>query len=270
MKWFTILLMLLPGCYYLGQNSYQDIVVEPSSDWSGPEQLTVIMEAGNNNLRDGRTNVKAIATPYYPSVVKSIGRRAQIEHHWSEIEFRGYVDRLLRDASAMYVDWDKPNEQVYDSRLQPLVSPLQFDSLLILLTLRNNAWPCGKYIVLTVGTRFINVPLDAPDCMPPDITNLEEKLFLVNGQNTFIAPITVWGRKMNYLTNNEETLFLKFRLREGGSPFLRKHAAIFSGDQGPGGGHQAGVINHTHELDRTAQITNLISVLSQETYQNTL
>ncbi len=235
MKWVTILLLLLPGCYYLGQNTYKDIIVQPSSDWSGPEQLTVIMEAGNNNLRDGRSNVKAIATPYYPSVVKSIGRRAQLDYHWSEIEFRGYVDRLLRDASAMYIDWDKPNEPVYDSRLQPLTSPLQFDSLLILLTLRNNAWPCGKYIVLTVGTKFINVPLDAPDCMPPDITNLEGKLFLVNEQNTFIPPITVWGKRMNYLTNNEETLFLKFRLREGDHHFFentRRYFLIIKGLEG--------------------------------------
>jgi hypothetical protein len=221
MKWIcSIFLIVFSGCYYLGKNTYKNIAVVPSTEWSGPEQLTIIMEAGNDNLRDIRTNVKAIVTPYYPSVVKSIGRQAQRKYHWSEKEFRGYVDNLLRDGSAMFIDWDKPSEPVYDSRLQPLKSPLQFDSLMLLLTLRNNAWPCGKYIVVNVGGKYVNIPLDNPDCMPPDISHIEGNIFLVNEQRSYITPTTVWGRKMSFLTNIEETLFLKFKLREGDHHFL--------------------------------------------------
>ena len=225
MKWSSILLLLFSGCYYFGQNTYKDIVVEPSSDWSGPEQLTIIMEAGNNNLRDNRTNIKAIATPYYPSVVRSIGRRAQQKYHWSENEFREYVNNLLRDGSAMFIDWDKPDEPVFDSRLHPLASPMQFDSLMVLLTLRNNAWPCGKVLIL-MESRVV-IPLDNPDCMPPDISNIEGMIYLVNEQNTYIYPMTVWGRRMNYLTNIEETLFLKFKLREGDHHFFERSLRYF-------------------------------------------
>lgn len=228
MRWVLVLLMLLPGCYYLGENTYKDIAVDPSSGWSGPEQLTVIMEAGNNNLRDNRTNMKAIATPYYPAVVKSIGRRAQEQYHWSDAEFRRYVDKLLREGSAMFIDWDKPDEPVYDSHLRLLTSAIQFDSLMMLLTLRNNAWPCGKYLIIGTTT----IPLDNADCMPPDISNIEGKIYLVNEQNSFIHPMSVWGRKMNYLTNMEETLFLKFRLREGAHHFLDQSSKYYLVIQG--------------------------------------
>ena len=227
MKVLPVLLCLLSGCYYFGQNTYHDVAVNPSSDWSPPEQLTIIIGAGNHNLLDYRTNIKAIATPYFPSVVKAIGRRAQIQYHWTEEYFRSYVDNLIHDGSAMFIDWDKTDEPVYDSRLQPLVSPEQFDSLMVLLTLKNSAWPCGKHLILTMSGDLVYIPLDNPDCMPPDITNIESKVFLVNEQDEAISPASVWGRKMNYLTNIEETLFLKFKLRDGDHHFFRNSRKFY-------------------------------------------
>jgi hypothetical protein len=216
MKWSSIIVLLCSGCYYMGQNTYKDIAPEPSSGWSGPEQLTIIMEAGNNNLRDDRTSVKAMVTPYYPSVVKSIGRRAQRQYHWSEGEFRSYVDKLLRDGCGMFVDWEKPEEPVYDSRLKPLESALQFDSLMVLLTLRDIGWPSGQFII--IGQT--KIPLDTSDSVPPDIPGIEGKIYLVNEKGSFIVPMSASGRRMNYLTNLDETIFLKFRLREGDHHFL--------------------------------------------------
>src|SRR3972149_6050437 len=133
----TGILVIITGCFYLGQNTYTEIAAAPSTVWSSPEVLTMIMEAGNHNLRDDRTHIKAIVTPYYPSVIKAIGRRAQTLYHWSETEDRGYVNQLLRESSGMYIDWDDPGEPIYDQRLDILQSPSQFDSLLMLLSLSN-------------------------------------------------------------------------------------------------------------------------------------
>jgi len=226
-KQFLVLLLLLPGCYYLGQNNYKDIAVTSSADWSGPEQYTILMEAGNNNLRDNRTNIKVIATPYYPSVIKAIGRRAQFQYHWTEAEFRAYVDKLLHEGSAMFIDWDKPEEPVFDAGLHRLESVTQFDSLMILLSLTNTGYPGGKYILLPGGGSGTRIPIDDPHYIPPDITQIDSMITLVNEQGNKIGPMTVWGRRMNYLTNVGETLFLKFKLRAGGEHFLAKSSRYF-------------------------------------------
>jgi hypothetical protein len=181
--------VIISGCYYLGQNTYTDIAATPSTVWSSPEVLTMIMEAGNNNLRDDRSHIKAIVTPYYPSVVKAIGRRAQALYHWSETQYKGYVNQLLRESSGMYIDWDNPNEPVYDNGLHILQNPTQFDSLLFLLSLSN----------IGSGTW--------------DISQLERNLFLVNEKNKTLAPFTVWGKRMNLLGGIDETMFVKFQLR---------------------------------------------------------
>lgn len=236
MKIFMSLLvtLLLGGCYYLGQNTYKDIVPNSSKNWSGPELLTVIMEAGNHNLYDNRTNIKAIATPYYPSVIKAIGRRAQAQYHWSEQGFQNYVNSLVHQSSGMYIDWEQPHEPVYGKRLEPLYSPTQFDSLMFLVTLRNNGWPCGKMISIYIPTADPNipdinmvVPLEELNCPVPDISDLEGRIVLVNDEGTILNPKMVWGKRMNFLTNNEETLFVKFHLWYDGEHFLARSKKFY-------------------------------------------
>lgn len=217
LRWSILIIFIaFQGCWFWGQRDALDITATPSSLWTQKECLTVIMGAQNNNLLDFRTNIKSIATPYYPSVVKAIGRRAQAEHGWTEVEFRRYVDGLLNQGSGMFVDWDHPGEIVYDAALHPLAGIDQFDSLLFLLSLTNTAWPCGK--VLIVGS--VAIPLDKPDCEAPEITRIEGNIFLVNEDGKFITPQFVFGRRMNYLTNNDESLFILFKLREGDHHFL--------------------------------------------------
>jgi len=214
---------ILNGCWFWGQKEYHDIVVHSSAQWSQKECLTIIVGAQNNNLTDYRTNIKAIATPYYPSVVRAIARRAQAKYAWSKEEFQSYVDGLLRQGSGMYIDWDRPGEQIYDHDLNPLSGPAQFDSLMFLLTLRNVGWPCGKTLI--IGDQVI--PLDNVDCQAPDITLIEGKIYLVNEKGNFITPRYVYGRKMNYLTNIDETLFVLFTLKEGGHHFLEGSGRFF-------------------------------------------
>jgi len=212
---------LLTGCFYLGQNSYRDIVVTPSTVWSSPEVLTLIMEASNNNLRDFRNNVKVIATPYYPSVVKAIGRRGQFTGHWSEEGYRKFVDALLFSASGMLVDWEK-DERIFAGRSGYLTGPEQYDSLMFLVSMQNLGWPCVKMV--SVGGKILS--FGNPDCDVPDMTNFDEKVFLVNEENKSLRPVLVWGIRQNSLMN-EETIFLKFRLRSGGHHFLEHSSKMF-------------------------------------------
>ncbi len=205
----TAFLVSTSGCFYLGHNTYADIAATPSTVWSSPEVLTMIMEAGNHNLRDDRSHIKAIVTPYYPSVIKAIGRRAQSLYHWSENQYRGYVNQLLRESSGMYIDWDNPKEPVYDTDLHLLESPAQFDSLLYLLSLSN----------IGSGTW--------------DISQLESNLFLVDTKGKKLAPFLVWGRRMNVLGGIDETIFVKFRLREDTGHFLKASTPYYFQIQDP-------------------------------------
>jgi len=223
--------LLLNGCYYLGHNKFKDIIPHPSRDWSAPECLTVIMEAGEDNLLDKRTNIKAIVTPYYPSVVKALNREAQKQSHWSEKVYQQTTDRLIYESCGMFVDWEDENEPVYDYKLKPLNNPLQFDSVMFLLTLRNVGWPCGKKLRLSVptsyGYREIIIPLEEPDCVPPDIKNIQNMISLMNQRTDILHPKTVSGRKMSYLTNIEETIFIKFIFNDGEKHFLDSSDAYY-------------------------------------------
>jgi hypothetical protein len=205
-----VIILFLPGCYYLGQNTYSDIATTPSTVWSSPEVLTMIMEAGNHNLRDNRSDIKAIVTPYYPSVIKAIGRRAQSLYHWSETQYKDYVNQLLRESSGMYIDWDDPREPIYDRQLHILQSTDQFDSLLFLLSLSNIG--SGRW----------------------DISNIERNLFLVNDNGKKIAPFTVWGRRNNFLAGIDETMFVKFELDTDTGHFLKEMTRYYFLIEDPG------------------------------------
>lgn len=235
MKWASpfLCVILLSGCYYLGQNTYRDVVLRPSTGWSGPECLTVIMGAANHNLQDPRTVIKVIATPYYPSVVKAIGRRAQTQYHWKDGEFHQYVDRLVSQSSGMFIDWERPEEPVFDGSLKPLESPTQFDSLMFLLTFQVRGWTSqvlGIQVPVpgTDDTVAQFIPLQGPDALSPVSSDMKNgTILLFNEKGESIPPAMVWGKRMNYLTTNEESMFAKFILRRDGRHFLEDSRRMF-------------------------------------------
>ncbi|HBE90286.1 MAG TPA: hypothetical protein DDW41_03700 [Candidatus Andersenbacteria bacterium] len=235
MKLFMLLFttLLLGGCYYLGQNTYKDIVPNPSKNWSGPERLTVIMGAANHNLLDNRTNIKVIATPYYPSVVKAINRLGQRLYHWTEKEFQSATDGLVYESCGMYIDWQKENELVYDNELKRLESPLQFDSLMFFLTFQVRGWTSDVLrIQIPVpgggGVVEQSIPLNESARGRPDITPIKEgSILLVNERGDVITPTMVWGKRMSYLTQNEESMYVKFHLRVADRYFLQESKRFF-------------------------------------------
>lgn len=227
------LFLFLAGCYYVGKNSYRDVIEHPSAEWSGPECLTVIMGAANHNLLDNRTVFKVIATPYYPSVVKAIGRRAQELYHWDNGTFIKYVDRLLFQSAGMFIDWERPGEHVYDRSMRPVKSPAQFDSLMFLLTFQVRGWS-SRVLSIQVpvpgaGDEYANViPLYGPDSSTPGTFPLKEgTILLVNERGESITPKMVWGKRMSNLTNSEESIFVKFDLRGRERHFLEDSRNMF-------------------------------------------
>lgn len=225
MKWTLLCVCLLSGCYYLGKNTYRDVVARSSTEWSSPECLTVIIGAANHNLGDTRSAVKVIATPYYPSVVRAIGRRAQLQYHWDERNFQGYVDRLIHYSSGMYVDWERPGEIVYGAGLRALQDATQFDSLMFLLTFQVIGWESKELHIQvpipTAGGETImqSIPLDGHT--GEDLPEIQEgTILLVNEKGGVISPTLLVGKRMSYLTQKEESMYAKFDFRTPGHHFL--------------------------------------------------
>ena len=224
--WISILtICIFSGCFYFGKNQYADVVRKPNSDWDFRECLTVISAPIGHNYFDFRTNIKASATPYYPSVVLAIQRNAQRIMHWSESEFQVNADALMKEDNGIYIDW--ATNKMVDSRGNYFQHHTQIDSLMFLITLINTAWTTinSSMLVNISGDPNHPVPVMVPlisfdQCYLPDISNIENRIFLINDENKFIQPIYVWGRRSNFLTN-EETLFAMFYFREGDHHFLR-------------------------------------------------
>ena len=105
-KVVIVWMCLLSGCYYFGQDQYDDILKRPSSEWSKLECRTIIAAAMQSNLFDQNSNVRVFVTPYYPSVITAINRRKQKSDDWSEEQFHENMDQLLKDCTGMYLDWN--------------------------------------------------------------------------------------------------------------------------------------------------------------------
>ena len=227
--YFFFLLVIFNGCFYIGKNRYEDIIQVSSLEWSTRDELTVIISPMAHNLYDlNSPNVKVFATPYFPSVVLAIEKAEQRIKHWTEDEYRRNVDRLLKESVGLYRDWE--NEMFVDGKGNYYRECVQIDSMLFLITIENRGWPCNIPLI-TIGVegkkigqgiymqRFlINNPTDWP-CYIPDITNLEDRIFLVNEKNKYIKPSIVWGKRNNILTM-PETMFAMFHFREENHHFL--------------------------------------------------
>ncbi|MBI4810906.1 MAG: hypothetical protein HY800_05600 [Ignavibacteriales bacterium] len=180
-----IIVTLLPGCIYFSSNQYDIITRRSSTEWDYHDALTIIAASMSHNYFDIYTSIKVIATPYYPSVIIAIQRNAQLANRWKDEEFRFNTDMLLRDNVGIYIDWE--TNRFVDSRGNFFCDKLQIDSLMFLIRIDNKRWPI--YI--------------------PDITNLEDRIFLVNDKGKFIKPKYVWGKRRDQLTMHE-TIFAMF------------------------------------------------------------
>ena len=220
-SFLIIVVLLFDSCFYFGKKQYEDVTALSPNTWSTRDCITIIMGATRDNLLDTRSpNIKVVATAYTPSVIMAVNRRAAIlgRYHqpipFSEVppieptevtekDYRPTIDLLLQEENGLYYDWEK--EKYVDARGNYVQEYTQIDSLTFLLVIHNVGWPA--YL--------------------PDITHLEDQIFLVNDQNKFITPLQVWGKRRNKLTIIEENLIMKFQLRKDDYHFLQNSQRMY-------------------------------------------
>lgn len=206
---FILLLFFLNGCFYFSSRWEKEIYQKPPTQWDSRECLTVVAASMSHNLFDLRTPIKIIATPYYPSVIMAIYKNGH-ELKFNEDQYKNDVDGLLKENAGMYYDWD--SFRLIDGHGNYFKDKTQIDSLMFLVTIQNRG--------------YSNIYM-------PDITNLEDKMFLVNDEKKFIKPRYVWGKRRNFLTS-EESLLAMFHLRNGERHFLEKSDNMYLAIKGFG------------------------------------
>jgi hypothetical protein len=242
-------LLSLGGCFYIGKDDYDDLVRRSPDTWSTRDCLTIVMAATQNNFADKSTQIKVVATVYSPSVIMANYRRAHIlgRHHKTtqvslpgsspseslesiaDSEYISSLDVLMQEEAGLYFDWQ--TERYVDARGNYVKSFTQMDSLTLFIEIENKGWPCATPVLMPevktspdgkskvyLPMRPLLMPGDYP-CYVPDITNLENQIYLVNDQNKFIRPMMVWGRRQTQLMT-DESLIAKFRIRKDDYHFL--------------------------------------------------
>ncbi len=190
------------GCFYIGQNQYDEIVQKPYMDWGRQDHLTVLMECTAHNLYDVQTAYKVFATPYIPAVVLASVRVWNDRHHISDQQFMASAEDVAKANAGLYIDWK--NNRFMDGRGNFFKGPLQLDSLMFMIHMEN--WT--KDFPSFEDNRF-----------QPDISDIESRIYLVNDQHKFVKPKYVWGRRRNMFTM-DENLLVMFPLRKGDHHFL--------------------------------------------------
>jgi hypothetical protein len=222
---YALCLVLWGGCFYIGKNQLEDVAQKPSCAWSSRDCLTIVVQAMAHNIFDQYSpNVKVIATPYFPVVITAINRTEQRLKHLSEEDYRLNMDQQFVEDLGVYIDWR--TGRLVDSRGNYFKNVSQLDSIALLISIENKNWPCvSPILVFRDAYRPLLTPGDYP-CYTPDITHLEDSIYLFNDKNGYVKPTRVWGRQRTELTM-EETLIAKFKLRRGDYHFLADAKNMF-------------------------------------------
>lgn len=212
------------GCFPL--NDMRLIVQKPPSQWNDDDCRTVIAVATAHNLRK-EPRVEVFVTPFSPQVIFALCRRDQQRLKWSDEVFKIKLEERFMEDLGVYID--ARNNSIFDKRGNFYREISQVDSIMLLVTLKNKTWPCVSPIVSTTirvdekdvpvyyplfGNNLSNVP-----CHMPDISDLEESIFLMNDRQELLKPRIVWGRRNNVLSR-EEKLLVVFSMTSNGENFL--------------------------------------------------
>ena len=200
--------------------SYDTIIKKPVSTWNRRDCLTIMMENIRSNLLDNRTNIKVYATPYTPAVIAAMSKFRWLQIPVSQSVAVSDFEALLKETFGMYYDGE--NEKIMDPRGNYFKDRTQIDSIMFLITIENNAWMnsmSGNYLLKVLDFRSYLLDI-------PDITSLENQIYLVNDENKYILPKYVWGRKKNILTT-PEILFANFKVKEDNYSFLKNSNNIY-------------------------------------------
>jgi len=205
----SLITLSLSGCF----THMDEIQSKLPSDWTSRECLTVMLANMKHNLNDPAFNIQAIVTPYFPSVIEAITRLQQFRSSNDSEAIRIWQNALLKSGMGLYIDWEQGNRLVnaYGNYYR---DPRELDSMLFLVTLRNKSWPCNVPVqnVLLPDGIYVSRPIAALSdwpCYIPDITDLDQRIFLVNEAGDSLKAKFTWGRNNNQLSL-EENIFVMF------------------------------------------------------------
>ena len=216
----------LSGCFYLGQEKFEEVVRNSPDRWSSRDCLTIILSSMVHNLADNEKNVECIATPFYPSVVMALNQLQRNQHHWTEEEARLHLDEFLRGSSGIFVDWK--DGRFVNARGNYFRDQTDMDSLLVVFTMKNTTYPCAptqvNVVVKTGAGKGYNtfaplLPTADWPCYTPNIVDIDQRIWLLNADGDTLRPKYVSGRRHETLTT-PETIFAMFALREADRHFL--------------------------------------------------
>lgn len=213
------------GCF----TSVDEILLRPPSSWTNRECQTLIVSKISHNLTKTGVNVYVTATPYYPSVVAAINRMQSVEYHWDDSTSQVEMDALLKTGVGLYKDWESTGKLV-NSRGNYYRTPDEIDSLLFLVSLKNQTWPCSVPVRnVAIGATQGGSPIYATKplmsmadwpCYTPEIESIHEQILLVNDRADTLKPKVVWGRRNSQLTTDEHLLVLFQFRRANARPYL--------------------------------------------------
>ena len=182
---------LVTGCF----TPPEAILETDYAGWTARDCMTIIASNMRNNYHRN-VNVYASVLPYSPDVARALARLEQLKNKLTDSEATRLVNALLKDGSGLYRDeqgelWNPTQGRYQDSR--------SIDSLLFSLELMNWTWPCRP---LTLDGQPVMLMSDVP-CETPDISDIENRIMLVNDSGQMLRPKFVSGRVSSMLMENE-------------------------------------------------------------------
>jgi len=187
------------GCF----TSVEQLRSVPYAEWTAEDCMAVIMRNVHHNLKRDGEIISALVIPFTPEVVKAIGRYRQIKYAHSDSLTYEFVQRLTQQGTGTFLDrdgmlWDAQGNRFIGRR----------DSLMVMVSLINTTWPCEPLSLN--GIPIMN--MSETPCETPDISNLDQHIFLSTATGDTLYPKTLFGRRNNILTD-DENLLIVFDLR---------------------------------------------------------
>ncbi|MFI5251500.1 MAG: hypothetical protein ACHQQQ_03615 [Bacteroidota bacterium] len=154
------------------------ILKKPTASWTVTECNAILIDCMSNTARNPMiSDVQVFALPTYPKVLLAYNMRKMRTLHWTQQEFNESVDRQARNC--LHMTYEGSRNIFLDESGNTYRGPDQIVSLMILISIEN------------IGG------------MRPDISNLEDRIYLRNERGEVVYPDEVRGRRNRSLLLRE-------------------------------------------------------------------
>ena len=199
--------MVTESCFTIGQKEYEQLSQMETTAWDPNETMAMVAGASSSNYmnRDGGP-IKVIATPYFPSVIRAMGKRQQERHNWSDAQREEFIAEMIQEHVGERFKWDRPEA---------------IDSLTIQINLTNTTYPCVSPTLIM--SMYLNSrPLFGTGqipCYEPSIVGIQDRIYIENERGLKLHARSYYGIRHGTLTT-EETFLLKFQVATGSYNFV--------------------------------------------------